>query len=97
MMKLDPKIPPGSLETKWDRRRFSEKLVSPNNKGKITVIAVAGLARASAASTLGQLGYQVECFCFHDSRAAPTVLRHRGDQRGKKLPRRRRQCRPTVL
>ncbi|HEU5408195.1 MAG TPA: FAD-binding protein, partial [Nitrospira sp.] len=68
MMKLDPKIPPGPLETKWDRRRFSEKLVSPNNKRKITVIVVGtGLAGASAASTLGQLGYQVECFCFQDS------------------------------
>lgn len=68
MMKLDPKIPPGPLETKWDRRRFSEKLVSPNNKRKLTVIVVGtGLAGASAASTLGQLGYQVECFCFQDS------------------------------
>ena len=67
-MKLDPKIPPGPLETKWDRRRFSEKLVSPTNKRKITVIVVGtGLAGASAASTLGQLGYQVECFCFQDS------------------------------
>ncbi len=68
MMKLDPKIPAGPLETKWDRHRFSEKLVSPNNKRRITVIVVGtGLAGASAASTLGQLGYQVECFCFQDS------------------------------
>ena len=68
MMTLDPKIPPGPLETKWDRRRFSEKLVSPNNKRNIKVIVVGtGLAGASAASTLGQLGYQVECFCFQDS------------------------------
>ena len=68
MMELDPKIPPGPLETKWDRHRFSEKLVSPNNKRNITVIVVGtGLAGASAASTLGQLGYQVECFCFQDS------------------------------
>jgi succinate dehydrogenase / fumarate reductase flavoprotein subunit len=67
-MKLDPKIPPGPLETKWDRRRFSEKLVSPHNKRKIRIIVVGtGLAGASAASTLGQLGYQVECFCFQDS------------------------------
>ena len=48
MMTLEPKIPPGPLETKWDRRRFSEKLVSPNNKRKITVIVVGtGLAGAS--------------------------------------------------
>lgn len=67
-MELDSQIPPGPLETKWDRRRFTEKLVSPNNKRKITVIVVGtGLAGASAASTLGQLGYQVECFCFQDS------------------------------
>ncbi|MDR4466985.1 MAG: fumarate reductase/succinate dehydrogenase flavoprotein subunit [Nitrospira sp.] len=66
--KLDPKIPSGPLEAKWDRHRFSEKLVSPNNKRKLTIIVVGtGLAGASAASTLGQLGYQVECFCFHDS------------------------------
>ncbi|MBH0202212.1 MAG: fumarate reductase/succinate dehydrogenase flavoprotein subunit [Nitrospira sp.] len=67
-MTLDPKIPPGPLETKWEQRRFSEKLVSPNNKRKVTIIVVGtGLAGASAASTLGQLGYQVECFCFQDS------------------------------
>ncbi|NGZ01456.1 MAG: succinate dehydrogenase flavoprotein subunit [Nitrospira sp. WS238] len=67
-MKLDSKVPPGPLESKWDRHRFGEKLVSPNNKRKLTVIVVGtGLAGASAASTLGQLGYQVECFCFHDS------------------------------
>jgi succinate dehydrogenase / fumarate reductase, flavoprotein subunit len=68
MTRLDSKIPPGPLESKWDRHRFSEKLVSPNNKRKLTVIVVGtGLAGASAASTLGQLGYHVECFCFHDS------------------------------
>ena len=68
MMILDPKIPQGPLETKWDRQRFSEKLVSPANKRRIKVIVVGtGLAGASAASTLGQLGYDVECFCFHDS------------------------------
>ncbi|WP_455243575.1 fumarate reductase/succinate dehydrogenase flavoprotein subunit [Petrachloros mirabilis] len=68
MIVLDPKIPSGPLETKWDRHRFSEKLVSPNNKHHINIIVVGtGLAGASAASTLGQLGYQVDCFCFHDS------------------------------
>lgn len=65
---LDSKIPAGPLESKWDRHRFSEKLVSPNSKRKIPIIVVgSGLAGASAASTLGQLGYQVACFCFHDS------------------------------
>ncbi|TKS60727.1 MAG: Succinate dehydrogenase or fumarate reductase, flavoprotein subunit [Nitrospira sp.] len=68
MTTLDSKVPSGPLETKWDRHRFSEKLVSPNNKRRIKIIVVGtGLAGASAASTLGQLGYEVECFCFQDS------------------------------
>ena len=68
MIVLDSKVPPGPLETKWDRHRFGEKLVSPTNKRSIHIIVVGtGLAGASAASTLGQLGYQVDCFCFQDS------------------------------
>jgi len=68
MIALDPKIPPGPLETKWDCHRFSEKLVSPNNKRRLSILVVgSGLAGASAASTLAQLGYQVECFCVQDS------------------------------
>ena len=68
MIALDSKVPSGPLETKWDRHRFGEKLVSPANKRSIRIIVVGtGLAGASAASTLGQLGYQVECFCFQDS------------------------------
>jgi succinate dehydrogenase / fumarate reductase flavoprotein subunit len=68
MIQLDPKVPGGPLETKWDRHRFSEKLVSPNNKQRVKIIVVGtGLAGASAASTLGQLGYQVDGFCFQDS------------------------------
>jgi succinate dehydrogenase / fumarate reductase flavoprotein subunit len=68
MIVLDSKVPSGPLETKWDRHRFSEKLVSPNNKRHINIIVVGtGLAGASAASTLGQLGYHVDCFCFQDS------------------------------
>ena len=68
MISLDSKIPSGPLETKWDRHRFGEKLVSPSNKHHVNVIVVGtGLAGASAASTLGQLGYHVDCFCFHDS------------------------------
>jgi len=68
MIVLDSKVPSGPLETKWDRHRFSEKLVSPSNKRHIDILVVGtGLAGASAASTLGQLGYQVDCFCFQDS------------------------------
>ena len=67
-MKLDSKVPAGPLETKWDRHRFGEKLVSPTNKRRISIIVVgSGLAGASAASTLGQLGYHVDCFCVQDS------------------------------
>jgi succinate dehydrogenase flavoprotein subunit len=68
MIVLDSKVPSGPLETKWDRHRFSEKLVSPNNKRRINILVVGtGLAGASAASTLGQLGYEVDCFCLQDS------------------------------
>lgn len=65
---LDSKIPPGPLEDKWDRCRTDLKLVSPNNKRKLSVIVVGtGLAGASAAASLAELGYNVEAFTFHDS------------------------------
>ncbi|MEI6876772.1 MAG: FAD-binding protein, partial [Spirochaetota bacterium] len=67
-MKLDPRIPVGPLAQKWDLRRAEMKLVNPANKRKFEVIVVgSGLAGASAAATLGELGYQVKCFCFQDS------------------------------
>ncbi len=67
-MNLDGKIPSGSLAEKWDRRKEELKLVSPANKRKFRILVVgAGLAGASAAATLGELGYQVEVFCFQDS------------------------------
>ncbi|RMG48379.1 MAG: fumarate reductase/succinate dehydrogenase flavoprotein subunit [Acidobacteria bacterium] len=67
-MELDPKIPPGPLEDKWDNFKNSARLVNPANKRKFTVIVVGtGLAGASAAATLGELGYNVKCFSFHDS------------------------------
>jgi succinate dehydrogenase / fumarate reductase, flavoprotein subunit len=65
---LDSKIPDGPLEQKWDRHRFEMKLVNPANKRKHSVIVVgAGLAGASAAATMAELGYQVSCHVFHDS------------------------------
>jgi succinate dehydrogenase / fumarate reductase flavoprotein subunit len=65
---LDAKIPAGPIEKKWDRRRFEMKLVNPANKRRYEVIVVGtGLAGASAAATLGELGYQVKCFTYHDS------------------------------
>ncbi len=67
-MTLDSKIPGGPLAEKWDRHRFESKLVNPANRRKYTVIIVGtGLAGASAASSLGELGYNVKSFCIHDS------------------------------
>jgi succinate dehydrogenase / fumarate reductase, flavoprotein subunit len=67
-MTLDSKAPGGPIETRWDRHRFNLKLVNPANKRKHKVIVVgSGLAGASAAASLGELGYQVDCFCFQDS------------------------------
>jgi succinate dehydrogenase / fumarate reductase flavoprotein subunit len=67
-MKLDAKIPPGPLAEKWTRYRADQKLVAPNNKRKYRILVVgSGLAGASAAATLAELGYDVHCFTFHDS------------------------------
>ncbi len=67
-MTLDAQIPDGPLADKWDRHRFDSKLVNPANRRKYTVIIVGtGLAGASAASSLGELGYNVLSFCIHDS------------------------------
>ena len=67
-MKLDAKIPTGPLAEKWDKHRFDLKLVNPANKRKHTVIVVGtGLAGASAAASLGELGYNVLAFCYQDS------------------------------
>ena len=65
---LNARIPAGPLERKWDKHRFEMKLVNPANKRKHSVLVVgSGLAGASAAATLSELGYQVKCFCFQDS------------------------------
>ncbi len=67
-MDLNAKIPGGPIEKKWEKRRFEMKLVNPANKRKYKVIVVgSGLAGASAAASLAQLGYEVSCFCFQDS------------------------------
>jgi len=67
-MKLDSRIPSGPLAQKWDKARFENKLVNPSNKRKYEIIVVgAGLAGASAAATLGELGYKVKNFVYHDS------------------------------
>jgi len=67
-MELNAHIPSGPLEKKWDKHRFDEKLVNPNNKRKYKVIMVgSGLAGASACASLAELGYEVACFCYQDS------------------------------
>ncbi len=67
-MKLDSKIPEGPLAEKWTKHKFNLKLVNPANKRKYDVIVVGtGLAGASAAASLAELGYNVKAFCFQDS------------------------------
>lgn len=67
-MHLDAKIPEGNLETKWRDYKSHVKLVNPANKRKLEVIVIGtGLAGASAAASLGEMGYKVKAFCFQDS------------------------------
>src|SRR5215475_13036811 len=67
-MSLDAHIPSGPIEQKWEQHKFDLKLVAPANKRRYHIIVVStGLAGASAAATLGELGYNVSAFCFHDS------------------------------
>ena len=67
-MTLDSKIPSGPIEKKWDNHRFAMKLVNPSNRRKYSVIVVGtGLAGASAAASLGELGYNVLSFSYHES------------------------------
>jgi succinate dehydrogenase flavoprotein subunit len=65
---LDGKVPQGPIETKWQKHLFDMKLVNPANRRKYTVIMVgSGLAGAAGAASLGELGYNVKCFSYHDS------------------------------
>jgi len=67
-MKLDAQVPSGPMADKWDSHRFAMKLVNPANKRKFRVLVVgSGLAGGSAAASLAELGYAVDCFCFQDS------------------------------
>src|SRR5262250_2982143 len=67
-VRLNSKIPSGPVAVKWTKYRQEMKLVNPANKRKFEIIVVgSGLAGASAAATLGELGYQIKCFCFQDS------------------------------
>ena len=65
---INSKIPEGPIADKWSSHKFDMKLVNPANKRKFEVIVVGtGLAGASAAATLGELGYKVKAFTYHDS------------------------------
>ncbi|MGE5795506.1 MAG: FAD-binding protein, partial [Ignavibacteria bacterium] len=67
-MKLNSKVAEGSIEEKWKNHKFHLKLVNPANKRKYNIIVVGtGLAGASAAASLAELGYNVDAFCFQDS------------------------------
>src|SRR6187431_1953806 len=67
-MTLDARAPTGPIEARWNEARFKSKLVNPANRRKYKVIVVgSGLAGGAAAATLGELGYNVSCFCYQDS------------------------------
>ncbi|MBO4796533.1 MAG: fumarate reductase/succinate dehydrogenase flavoprotein subunit [Verrucomicrobia bacterium] len=87
-MKLDAKIPSGPLETKWSHYKEHCKRVNPANKRKFSVIVVGtGLAGASAAASLGELGYNVTCFCYQDSaRRAHSIAAQGGINAAKNYP-----------
>ena len=87
-MALDAKSPSGPIENRWDRARFEMKLVNPANKRKHTIIVVGtGLAGASAAASLGELGYRVKSFCFQDSpRRAHSIAAQGGINAAKNYP-----------
>ena len=87
-MNLDAKVPDGPLAEKWSRHKFGMKLVSPANKRRYKVIVVGtGLAGASAAATLAELGYQVEAFCYQDSpRRAHSIAAQGGINASKNYP-----------
>jgi succinate dehydrogenase / fumarate reductase flavoprotein subunit len=87
-MILDGKAPGGPIEQRWGRRREELRLVNPANKRKYRVIVVGtGLAGASAAASLGELGYQVEAFCFQDSpRRAHSIAAQGGINAAKNYP-----------
>ena len=64
----DSKIPEGPIEQKWSKHKLDSKLINPNNRRKYTILIVgSGLAGASAAASLGEMGYNVKCFCYQDS------------------------------
>jgi succinate dehydrogenase / fumarate reductase flavoprotein subunit len=87
-MKLDPKIPPGKLQDKWNYYQEHCQLVNPANKKKYTILVIGtGLAGASAAATLAELGYNIKSFCIQDSpRRAHSIAAQGGINAAKNYP-----------
>ena len=87
-MELKSAVPEGPIAGKWERHQFEMKLVNPANKRKHSIIVVgSGLAGASAAASLAELGYQVSCFCFQDSpRRAHSIAAQGGINAAKNYP-----------
>src|SRR5512147_32231 len=87
-MNLDPKVPGGPLAEKWSRYRRDQRLINPANKAKYTLIVVGtGLAGASAAASLAELGYNVKTFCIQDSpRRAHSIAAQGGINAAKNYP-----------
>ena len=87
-MILDGKCPKGPIQTSWDRHRFDMKLVNPANKRKYKILVVGtGLAGGAAAASLGELGYNVEAFCYQDSaRRAHSIAAQGGINAAKNYP-----------
>ncbi|GFO61254.1 succinate dehydrogenase flavoprotein subunit [Geomonas silvestris] len=87
-MILDGKCPKGPIQTSWDRHRFDLKLVNPANKRKYKILVVGtGLAGGAAAASLGELGYNVEAFCYQDSaRRAHSIAAQGGINAAKNYP-----------
>ena len=87
-MKLDANIPEGPIQDKWANHKMAMKLVNPANKRKYKVIIIgSGLAGASAAATMGELGYNVDCYCFQDSpRRAHSIAAQGGINAAKNYP-----------
>src|ERR1700730_13891098 len=87
-MNLHANIPSGPIEKAWDKAKFEMKLVNPANKRKFEIIVVGtGLAGASAAASLAELGYEVKAFCIHDSpRRAHSIAAQGGINAAKNYP-----------
>jgi succinate dehydrogenase / fumarate reductase, flavoprotein subunit len=88
MTKLNPRIPEGPLAEKWNTYKATQKLVNPANKRKLDIIVVGtGLAGASAAASLGELGFNVKAFCYQDSpRRAHSIAAQGGINAAKNYP-----------